>query len=132
MRLHGHFKAQRRYKCSYTGVPMLNMWTVRSDTRRALIDMTSLTTWRVRFVNESFFRRVGSYQTVKHDLDLLNESVEQSFSLIESGQAVIDSLNWETKLLFLTSPIRYGPKTDVWTDLDCRPTKDLSEGEAKS
>lgn len=74
---------------------------------RALID---LSTCRVRFVNESFFGRVGSYQSVKHDLELLNESVEQSLSL--ELNAVIDSLNRETKGIFRTSPIRNGPRTD--------------------
>lgn len=51
---------------------------VNCTRRRALIDMPAC---RVRFVNESFFGRVGSYQSVKHDLELLNESVEQSLSL---------------------------------------------------
>lgn len=46
--------------------------------RRSLIDMPACC---VRFVNESFFGRVGSYQSVKHDLELLNESVERFLSL---------------------------------------------------
>lgn len=93
LRLHGHFKAQRLNKCTYTGVPIVGNNIVNCTRRRALIDMPAC---RVRFVNESFFGRVGSYQSVKHDLELLNESVEQSLSL-ELNRSVQLSTHWTEK-----------------------------------